>query len=166
MNPRVRYCLKSRKDRSGLGYFLVFDPSKWSSFATITNSLTTAWREVRFNSAGKRSIPTASGIYAFCVRPKVGSHSDHVYLMYVGKADNLRRRYGDYLRERRNGSDRVEVVFFLNTYKRDLWFTYHRVPQAQLKDIEDAMISSIWPPANTAGKAYGTLEQEQTREAF
>lgn len=80
--------------------------------------------------------------------------------MYVGSTDNLRRRFGDYLRERIVGENREDVIWLLNTYAGKLWFTFTPVMDGTYKDLEEKLYTAIWPPINRMGKTIpGMLER-------
>lgn len=144
--------------------FVLF-PRLWDTFARRAPGVRLRWAAVRFVAASKRTIPTTPGVYAFVIKRYVADHPEHSYVMYIGSTDNLRRRFGDYLRERVAGENREDVIWLLNTYKRVLSFTYSSVAAADYEEMEEKLYTAIWPPINRKGKTVpGMLER--TGSAF
>jgi excinuclease UvrABC nuclease subunit len=69
--------------------------------------------------------------------------------MYVGKASNLRRRFGDYLTREQSPTGRPKVRRFLYLYDGFIWFCFVELPNEILNDCEDALIAAYVPPLNS-----------------
>lgn len=132
-------------------------PSRWQSFTRVTNL---TWQEQIFANNNSRQIPSTPGIYAFCVEPNITDNLDACFLMYFGKAINLRRRYGQYLREIEapKGVGRPSIKR-LKYYKTTGYLFFHFatidpltviVPNIDkfLYTIEDSLIAAFAPPIN------------------
>src|SRR5437870_4759989 len=72
----------------------VLSPKLWRSYRDTSIK---DWRVVELRKVRKSKVPKSSGIYTLLVQPRIARHSDCSYLMYVGKAVNLKRRFGQYL---------------------------------------------------------------------
>lgn len=164
--PRsARAIAAARAAFSGHNYMMVLMPALWDTFSRAAGGVRLTWQEIPFRGRNADRITADCGVYAFVLRPKIGTHRDHCYLMYVGSADNLRRRFREYLREKDSRRGRTEIVFLLRTYAPVLWFTYAAVANGTQKDIETALYTAMWPPCNTMGKAIpGMLDR--TRLGF
>lgn len=160
MRAPTRRILVTRGELSKHSQSLVLFPRLWDTFAKRAPGLRLRWEEVPFRRASQARIPQAAGVYAFVIRRHVAEHPDHVYLMYIGSTDNLRRRFGDYLRERVSGESREDVIWLLNTYARTLWFTFSTVVDGSFAELEEKLYTAIWPPINRKGKTIpGMLER-------
>src|SRR4051812_7257174 len=71
-------------------------PSRWKGYSqpAVLN-----WQVQLFDEKNAKNIPSISGIYAFCVEPGITDNLASCFVMYFGKANNLRRRFGEYTRE-------------------------------------------------------------------
>ena len=99
------------------------DIKKWRSFKTLHKI---DWEVVPFRTESRDKIPKEPGLYAFIIssdHPKLPPHS---YVLYVGQSGdgtsqhNLRMRFGDYLRDQKNGASRHAVDRMLIEFKDDL----------------------------------------------
>ena len=94
------------------------------------------------------------------VQPQIGGHSGSSYLMYVGKAKNLRARFGDYLTRER--IRRPKVVRVLELYSGQLTFFYSAIDENVLDDMEEELINAFVPPCNSRFNA----DVQRARGAF
>lgn len=88
----------------------------------------------------------------FIIAPRHAYLRDHTYIFYVGQADDLSRRYGQYLDEQFGEDlehDRERIVDFLDYFKGHVYFKYMLFPKAELDKAEDYLVDSIYPWANT-----------------
>ena len=113
------------------------------------------WKSVFFGESNRSKVPQESGIYMFVVAPRHAYIRDHTYIFYVGQADNLNERYGQYMREelgRHIDGDRERIVYFLNHCKGHVYFNYFTCPASELTTREDYLVDHIYPWANTKHK--------------
>ena len=80
--------------------------------------------------------------------------------MYIGKAKNLRKRFGDYLTRER--IRRPRVVRLLGMYGGHISFFYSTIDEDLLDDTEDELLNAFVPPCNS----QFTGEVQQARGAF
>ena len=118
-------------------------PDKWQLYQA-----THQWIIQRCEKSVKSQIPDIPGIYTFLVQPGIASHPSASYLMYVGKANSLRTRFGQYFSERKRNTGRPNIIFLFNKYPDHLWFCYTPVPKAQLGYTENELIGAFMPPLN------------------
>lgn len=118
------------------------------------------WTITRFTDAPEIEIPSQSGIYMFVVAPRCGNLDDHSYIFYVGKTDNLRRRYREYFEERagRGPNPREEVVVFLNHLRDHVFFHFTLVSEDELTRAECLLKDNLTPPANKMKEIIGRLK--------
>ena len=120
-------------------------PMQWA-----TCSLTLDWHDVTLDNTRKSDVPNTTGLYSLVVQPRVAGHPRCSYLMYVGKAVNLRKRFGQYLtRERLR---RPKIIRLLEMYAGYIVFCYSRVEHDELKTMEDRLLSAFIPPCNSQFK--------------
>ena len=67
--------------------------------------------------------------------------------MYVGKAVNLRKRFGDYLTRER--MERPKVVRLLEMYTGHIVFYYSTVDNKDLEKTEEQLLDAFIPPCNS-----------------
>jgi hypothetical protein len=114
-----------------------------------------AWENIFFNEENQKLIPKRSGIYMFVVAPMHAYLRDHTYIFYVGQADDLNRRYGEYLEERKGerfGVDRERIVKFLSYFQNHIYFNYTIFEKAELETAEYYLVDNIYPWANRKHK--------------
>ena len=91
-------------------------------------------------------MPQHAGVYSLVVQPRVAGHPACSYLMYLGKAKDLRRRFIDYLTvERRK---RPKIVGLLEKYRGYIQFFYSDVDEKELDSMEEQLINAFVPPCN------------------
>ena len=67
--------------------------------------------------------------------------------MYVGKATNLRKRFGDYLTIER--TKRAKVARLLEMYTGHIVFYYSTVDNEDLETTEEQLLNAFVPPCNS-----------------
>lgn len=165
MRQATRQIFVTRGELSKHSQPFVLFPRLWDTFTKRAPGLRLRWHEVPFIKASQARVPQTAGVYAFVIRRHVADHPNHVYLMYIGSTDNLRRRFRDYLREKVSGENREDVIWLLNTYAKSLWFTFSPVADDSFAKLEEKLYTAIWPPINRMGKTIpGMLER--TGRAF
>jgi hypothetical protein len=114
------------------------------------------WKKVKFISANQSLVPRRRGIYAFVVERNGSSLPPHGYVMYVGISGDrsgydLRKRYGDYLRYKRNLT-RPVVHYMLNNWGPCLFFHYAVVSdkRVSLSRLEKSVSDALVPPFSTS----------------
>jgi hypothetical protein len=121
----------------------------------FTTTAKLEWKKVRFTAGNLSAVPIDRGIYAFVVEHNSSQLPPHGYVMYVGitgdtSNHNLRRRYGNYLRDKRVDK-RAGIHFLLNNWAASLYFHYAVVSDKRysLASIESQMADALIPPFNT-----------------
>ncbi len=111
-------------------------PKQWSSCTHVLE-----WRTVALNQGCRSKVPTSAGIYSLVVNPEIAGHPGCSYLMYVGKATDLRRRFGEYLTTER--TRRPKIVRLLEMYTGHIAFYYSRVALDALGPAEEQLINGF-----------------------
>lgn len=144
-------------EKAGMYSFRLY-PELWKTAELGAYYNGRAWNSVKF-AEPPPDIPTTSGIYMFVVGPYCGGIQDHSYIFYVGKAKNLRTRYGDYLNEKAGkvASPRKLVMTFLNNFEGFTYFHYTLVPEDELASAEALLKDNLTPHANTQIDIIGRL---------
>ena len=91
-------------------------------------------------------MPQYAGVYSLVVQPGVAGHPTCSYLMYLGKAKDLRQRFIDYLTVERH--KRPKIVRLLEKYRGYIQFLYSGVDERELDNMEDRLINAFVPPCN------------------
>ena len=127
------------------------------------------WQKVKFTDGNRVSIPQARGIYAFVVEHNGFQLPPHGYVMYVGITGKtigrtLRKRYGEYLREKKVNK-RAGVHYMLNNWAASMFFHYAVVTDKRynLSNLEVAVSDAIIPPYSTNDFS---AEIRQAKKAF
>jgi len=106
------------------------------------------WKTCKFDEKNREKVPSAPGLYSFVVNPCVNNHP-HRYLCYIGKAESsLRKRFGDYLREKEDEKGRPKIVRLLTKWDGFLEFSYVIIDKGDLKILETQLIDIFLPPFN------------------
>lgn len=106
------------------------------------------WQKVPYSPKSVRRLQERSGLYTFIISPFFGKHSDHSYFVYVGKTNNIKRRFEEYLHEATDEEGRHLLVSLLIPYKRFITFKYTYVDEPELSVYEKAFITCVQPPCN------------------
>jgi hypothetical protein len=120
-------------------------PRMWGEYDA---GLVFEWEYARLETSGRGSVPREPGVYSLVVQPQIGGHPLCSYLMYIGRAISLWKRFGDYLTWERETSSRPLIVKLLNKYDGYVWFCYTRLGADKLEDIEHALYTAYLPPCN------------------
>ncbi len=122
-------------------------PEGWDSFHC---PVSLSWNIVKFDKDEFINVPEEPGVYGFLINPCIANNLSTSYLIYIGKADNLRRRFRQYPGEINNILGRPKLRYLLNKYKNYAYFTYSIVPNSlDPIEIENSLIHALIPPANT-----------------
>jgi len=129
---------------------MVLSPYQW---AACSLPVDLSWKAVKFTRRNTTTIPEAKGVYTFIVQPGIANHPCCSYLLYVGETESqtFRRRYRQYLRERRAGdqSRRPHVTDMLEKWDGFLWFCFATIEKHSLiGDVENALLTAYLPPSN------------------
>lgn len=120
-------------------------PKKWQDCKVLASA---SWETRKLERQQKQVIPTSPGIYTLVIKPNIASHPNGAYLMYVGQAVDLRDRFGKYITTERRR--RPKVFRLLLKWEGHIFFCFTKVKASDLDSVEDALISSFLPPANSA----------------
>jgi excinuclease UvrABC nuclease subunit len=120
-------------------------PRKWQ--ACDSGQIQT-WSTHRLATEEKKRIPDGPGIYTLLIQPGIVCHPACSYLMYVGQAASLKRRFGEYLTRERRAQGRPKIFRLLSKYSNYVWFCFTLVPRENLEEVETALISAFIPPCN------------------
>lgn len=118
------------------------------------------WSYKKFKSASQDKIPTKSGVYTFIVKPQIANHPACAFLVYAGKANNLRRRFKDYISVQkgiRRHSPRVEQGLEQYAECNNLYFYYSRHNKTIIKKHEQVLIDGFLPPWNDKKTVSSTV---------
>ena len=115
------------------------------------------WEQVPLDIAHKMSIPPKkSGVYMLCLSPPhcdeyfVNSKAPMFNALYIGSAEDLKRRFTDYANQQNTSSKKVK--HFLESYAT-IMFVYAVCDMSEMKAVEGRLIDSFGPSAN--GKREG-----------
>ena len=109
-----------------------------------------SWTVVKLEDASRKAkaVPSKSGVYTLLVQPGIASHPSCSFLLYVGQAKSLLKRFGDYLAREKKETGRPKIFRILNRYDGYLWFCFSQVAAADLDHVEDSLIESYVPHCN------------------
>lgn len=113
-----------------------------------------SWRAVGFVENEAASVPSGQpGIYFFCTspvgrRPPVQIRGNDLFSnlftpIYIGKTDNLRRRFLEHCRSQSGKLNSARLCFGAS-----MQFWFHRLSQDRIKDDEAVLIRCFGPTAN------------------
>lgn len=120
-------------------------PRRWERFS---NRHELAWTSVPFVRGGANIVPDTAGFYCFVVANAIGHLPAVFYPLYAGETEDLRRRYGDYLREKSSSRGRIHVRKFLNVFAGEVAFAfapYVSEKSARLS-VEKELNDALMPP--------------------
>ena len=118
-------------------------PRQWKKYVATHN-----WTSCNLDAKDKDRIPKQSGVYSLLVQPGIANHPACSYLMYIGKTTSLRRRFMDYLNERKRETGRPKIFRVLNKYKDYVYFCYTTIHENDLSNVEDNLLIAYMPPNN------------------
>ena len=122
--------------------------TKWQGYS---EAAVLTWSLYRLDNGQSSSIPTTSGVYSLLVQPGIAAHPAASFLMYVGKARNLRNRFRNYLTSERRPTARSKIYRRLTRYSDYLWFCCATIPDADdeaLGRVEDRLLVAYVPAWN------------------
>ncbi|MDX2076627.1 MAG: GIY-YIG nuclease family protein [bacterium] len=144
-------------------YNFTLMPQSWISYK---KHMTLFWEKIPFSKLSITSIPTKLGIYAFCLEPGISDNLQIRYLMYIGRAKNLRVRFRQYINEETSDKGRKEIRKLISLYKEsNHLFFYYAVLDGlglSLNDVESELIRSFLPPTNK----QIPVESKKSKQAF
>ncbi len=117
----------------------------WQALAAAVMSC--SWERAYLEADYAFQVPEVSGVYLICAGikeiPIQGSVMERLYnAIYVGQTTNLRRRFRGHVTGYR------KVIEAKDAFRRlDFWFT--KVEIADLSRIEQLLLESLGPTANT-----------------
>ena len=124
---------------------IVLWPRQWENYE---NRHALDWRIRRLAAEERPNIPNESGVYTLLIQPSIAAHPACSYLMYVGKSERLRRRFGHYLGREKRETGRPKIFRGLNLYSDYLWFCFTAAAIESLEDIESGLLNAYIPPWN------------------
>jgi len=135
--------IQEEDDMKAHEHHFILWPRQWKKYLDTHN-----WQTYRLDTTEKDRIPNQSGVYSLFIQPGIANHPACSYLMYVGQAKSLQRRFMDYLNERKRGTGRPKIYRFLNKYQDYVWFCCTTVRKVDLTKVEDNLLNAYIPPAN------------------
>lgn len=105
------------------------------------------WKWAKYGPGLDCVVPTSPGIYALASVRRVHGLPTEMEYIYIGKSNNLRRRWTEHLdiREPNPGLHGLG-----GRYTYEFWWIV--MPVDQLSRVEAELIAEIKPPANRIGK--------------
>lgn len=134
-------------------------PKRWLKFA---NDHALVWQTVPFRTGGAAAVPQHGGFYCFVVANKVVQLPLVLFPLYAGETDNLRRRYGDYLREKESDAGRWHVRKFLKAFWGEVEFLYALMDTdlAERRRIELDLNDALMPPYSKRDFSAGVKKKK------
>lgn len=120
-------------------------PRRWQSYADASKK---DWKMVKLEKPNKKNIPKTSGIYSLLVQPMIADHPACTFLVYIGKSDDLNRRFGEYLNKEKKVTGRPKVFRILHKCEAHAWFCYFTIDMDALDEAEDKLLAAYLPPCN------------------
>lgn len=148
-----------------LNYGWQHDPELWDLIPRDLRD-SRSWRSVGFVENEAVSVPSGQpGIYFFCTSP-VGRRlpaqirgndlfSNLFTPIYIGKTDNLRRRFLDHCRNPSRKMDSARLCFGAS-----MQFWFHKVSQDRMKSDEAILIRCFGPTANERMESIQAVVKE------
>jgi len=118
-------------------------PKQWQTYTDSHE-----WEILKLVEDNKTRVPDTSGIYSLILKPDIANHVACSYLMYIGKAQPLKKRFSDYLGLERGKSGRKKMRRFLLMYKDNIYFCYTQLEEKELNLVEDKLLQAYIPPIN------------------
>ena len=119
-------------------------PELWKTYTHNHN-----WHLLRLRDSDKESVPNQPGVYTLLTVPDVAAHPACSYVMYVGQAVSLRRRFSEYLSKEADPLGRPKISDFLHMYSGYIWFSYTLIQKDSLDSVEAGIRDALVPPLNT-----------------
>jgi len=138
-------------------------PRMWEWFRKTYPDFSSTWESTRLDVKNANKIPATSGVYTLVLAPNILGHSGHFYIMYVGKSDNLRRRFMGYARDKKGSN--ADVTTLLQKYFEYIQFTYSEAPLDSYLQLETNIITAVHAPLNKNGLEVNAI-YARTEPAF
>lgn len=114
------------------------------------------WKKCKFEPQNRTALPRKQGVYAFAIEVGYPNLPGNSYILYVGKAGDLKskntiwHRYYDYIRTQKT-YDRIRIGEMLNMWKDHLVYFHAEVdPKKSTGEIEKMLTTIFVPPYNRA----------------
>lgn len=133
------------KEYGGHIYKFTLWPRLWRNY---DDSVGFDWKTVTLEISQRENIPKDAGVYTLLVNPGIARHPGTSYLMYVGKSNDLHRRFGEYLNERKRFLGRPKIYRLLNFYNEYVFFCFSLLPENEINRAEEELQKAYVPPAN------------------
>jgi len=143
--------------------FLLYPPM-WEQIPLLHDL---QWHSVKFLQENKSAVESKRGVYTFSVQMEGHMVPPSGYVMYVGKASNLRRRYNEYFREKeyKYDSHRYHIACLLSRWVNYIYFNFSYIKdETSEADIEKVLINGMQPPFNRS--SFEGILGISRREAF
>jgi hypothetical protein len=131
---------------------VIFWPERWKQFNPPA-SIAWNWRSVPFEKNSSSSVPNDKhGLYSFILCPRVASHPENHFVLYIGKADSmtLRERFRSYFQDMKRVK-RPQISYVLTKYAGYLEFCFTPVDQRDdIEGGEQSLLTALIPPFNTS----------------
>lgn len=140
--------LSEHKEKKAHNKQFILFPESWKGYSKGSHT----WTTCSLDRISKPNIPNKPGIYTIIIRPNIAGHQFCSYLMYVGKAISLQRRFGQYIGHEKSYKGREEIFNMLHMYDGFLIFSYTVIENAsenQLYELELALYNAYNPPCNS-----------------
>lgn len=143
--------LSELDERAGHRHEFYLWPKRWQSYP---KDKAYEWIMVQLVGEQHPSIPDVPGIYTLLIQPRIAGHPACSFLMYVGRAKSLNKRFGNYLGPEKRATGRPKIFELLNRYPDNVWFCYTQVSSKEeyeewdLYEIELALWEAYIPPKN------------------
>lgn len=125
---------------------------RWNELAEILGRLRLTWEKEFVVRSAVANIPRESGVYMLCTTPpRCPSFGDGAGLfnaLYVGRAENLQRRFKDYQRRKNISKDAIHALDELPGKGEKISFIFSVVPLEQLGEMEGRLIACLGPAVN------------------
>ena len=119
-------------------------PEGWTTYQPLTQL---DWSAPPLQYPDPGSLDAVPGVYSFVVQPGVADHPASAHVMYVGKTNNLKRRYREYRTKKKVRTHMQKMKKWTGW----LWFYYSEVPtQVRPELVEAQLLKALLPPYNRA----------------
>lgn len=104
------------------------------------------WKHVVFTQTNDRQVPKSSGVYALLHVKRVDRLPTATTVLYVGKSNNLRRRFRTHADRMQQHSDLLYKLILKHRESLEFWFM--ELPDKELDQTERELIKQISPEGN------------------
>lgn len=139
--------IQTQKEFASSRYSFTFWRQQWETFE---EHIVYEWRSTKLEDSQASNIPLSSGVYTLILKPAIANHPECAYLMYVGKAKSLRRRFREYLTSelRRTPKRRPKIFRTLVIYPDKIHFCFAPISESEIGAAETSLIRAFMPPLN------------------